>query len=399
MINIFINVDAIDGCALHRLILPYSQVYKDNKEEFNVTWGFSKSGLTIKEKLEELKGMDIFLYHRMLEDGVLDAIRKEYPNMKIVLDIDDYWRLNDMHQAYWMYKQFNFVDKIVYHIKNSDYVTTTTEVLAKKIRELNKHVIVFPNALNKEGQFKPAPIESKKLRFGLIGGASHEKDIELLEGVTKQLPPDVLEKVQIVLCGFDKGVYVNNDGSSNLQTVPWETNIWTKVEEMLTDKYRLVSAGHKDFLRQFQYKVDYQTEELYRRVWARDIKSYATLYNEIDVLLVPLVGNDFTACKSELKLIEASVMGKPVIASDVIPYSTTGVNAIVKGGDINPEGNCILVNNNKGSRGWVKAITKLVRDEHLRNMIKENIEKLTESGKYCLTDVAKERAKFLKGIV
>ena len=135
-------------------------------------------------------------------------------------------------------------------------------------------------------------------------------------------------------------------------------------------------------------------------MWTRDIWNYATLYDEIDVLLVPLVDNQFNACKSELKMIEASVKGKPIIVSDVNPYKLCAISAIEKGGGLNPEGNCILVNNQKGSKGWAKAITKMVRDKQLRDTITTNIAKLTADGaKYNLYKVTDDRSEIYKKIL
>ena len=399
MKKIFIYIDSVNGCTLHRLLLPYSEVKKQT-DEFTITFGFGNKDLSLQEKLDIIKDNDIFIFHRLLPNGLLDNIKKQCPNTKLIIDLDDYWRLNDMHPSYQLYKEEQVADKIIYHIKNVDYVTCTTEYLANKIKPFNPNVIILPNALNPEGQFEPHPSTSNKLRFGLTGGSSHNKDVQLLEGVVKQLSPDILNQIQFVLCGFDKGVYKVTDekGNVELRDVPWHLNQWTDIEKMLTDNYRTVSPEHKEFLNQFNWKMEFNSDEPYKRLWTRDVLSYGTIYNEFDVLLVPLIGNDFTACKSELKLIEASVMNKPVIVSEVLPYTICGINAIEKGGTINPNGNCIMINNNKGSKAWVKAITKLVKDVELRNMIASNLSNLTKQGVYCLKDLTKERIKFLQSI-
>ena len=391
--KIFININALDGCTLHRLLIPFNEVTQET-DEFEFTFGFKKKDMTLQEKIDEIGKHDVMIFHRLLQDGLLDGVKKQYPNVKIVIDMDDYWRLNDKHPAYWLYRQYNLSDKILYHVKNADYVTTTTEYLAKKLREFNKNVTVFPNALKEFSQFKPISTPSNVLRLGIIGGSSHMKDLELLDGVVKQLPKDVLNKVQFVLCGFDKGVMKTLDGKD--VQVPWEENQWTAIERMLTDNYSTVSPAHREFLEKFEWKIEYSSDEPYKRVWTKDIFTYGTSYNEIDVLLVPLLANDFTACKSELKMVEASVMKKPVIISEVAPYTNCGINLIEKGGGINPNGNCIFINNNKGSKAWVKAITKLVNNPSLVETLRTNIAKLTESGKYYLPDVTKERIKYLE---
>ena len=397
MKKIFIYIDSVNGCTLHRLLLPYTEVKKQT-DEFEITYGFGDKDLSLRAKIDIIKQNDIFIYHRLLPDGLLDEIKKQCPNTKVVIDMDDYWRLNEFHPSYPLYNEYRIPEKIMYHLKNSDYVTCTTEYLAKKIKPFNSNITILPNALNPEGQFEPHPTTSNKLRFGLTGGSSHSKDVELLDGVVKQLPPDILNQIQFVLCGFDKGIYrtIDEKGNESTREIPWEYNNWTKIERMLTDNYRTISPEHREFLNRFEWKLEFNSDEPYKRLWTRDITTYGTIYNDFDVLLVPLEGNDFTACKSELKLIEASVMNKPVIVSDVLPYTICGINAIEKGGNINPNGNCLMVNNRKGSKAWVKAITRMVKDAELRNMIASNLSNLTKHGTYCLKDLTKERIKFLK---
>ena len=59
-----------------------------------------------------------------------------------------------------------------------------------------------------------------------------------------------------------------------------------------------------------------------------------------------------------------------------------------------------MVNNKKGSLGWAKAITRLVNDKELRDMIRINLHKLTEEGaKYDIRKVSEDRSKFLEEIL
>ena len=401
MKKIFIHITSLDGCAYHRLILPYQKLM-ELTDEFQISFGYSRPSqeLTFEQKVKEIAANDILIFHRLLPPGLLDAVREANPNIKVIIDMDDAWRLNDSHPSAEIYRKEGTSETIRHHLTGADYVTGTTEYRANKIRPFNPNVTIFPNALNREGQFVPEDIPSGRLRFGLIGSSSHAKDVELLDGVVKQLPKDVLDKIQFVLCGFDQGHYrvYQPDGSIKLIPMPYEQNLWHKIEVMLSDNYNTITPEHKDFLLEHRYKVDYTTDEAYHRVWSRDVDSYAELYNQIDVLMIPLLGNDFTACKSDLKMIEASAMGKAVIVSDVDPYKECAINAIEKGGTINENGNCIMVNNSKGSKGWVKAITRLTNDESLRQMIASNLSKLVDEPKYNLTAVSRSRIEFLRNI-
>ena len=77
---------------------------------------------------------------------------------------------------------------IINHLKLADVVTTTTPIFAKIIKKHNKNVYVLPNAINPDDdRFKLKDIKSDKLRFGIICGSSHLKDLELMRGMTAQL--------------------------------------------------------------------------------------------------------------------------------------------------------------------------------------------------------------------
>lgn len=393
MKRILLYITNSDGCTLHRLILPHAYL---DKEVFEVQYGIESIDY------KEIGKYDLFVFHRMLPEGMIERIKAECPNTKIICDIDDLWELTSSHILYNHYLNWNISDAIKKHIRLSDYVTTTTPLLAAKIKLLNPNVFVFPNALVSDSEFKPNLIPSDKIRFGIIGGCTHVKDMELLDGLVKQLPQDILNKIQFVLGGFDKGIIQipQEDGSVRKEPLPWKDNVWVKMEKILTNDYQTISPEHKQFLQQFLVGLEFNGNEPYKRIWAKDIWNYATIYDDIDVLLVPLVDNEFNRSKSELKMIEASVKQKACIVSDVMPYRLCAIPAIEKGGTINPKGNCLVVNNAKGSRGWAKAITRLVKDNELRNMITNNLTELTATGeKYNLKKVTEDRTNFYKQIL
>ena len=398
MKKVFINVNSLDGCSLHRLILPYLEMQKQT-DEFQFTFGLKEGTTTFEECVEQIASHDILVFHRMLADGLLDAIKKKNPNIKVIIDMDDNWRLNKDHMLNEIYKLNNTSEKIEYHLRNADYVTCTTEYLANKIKPYNNNIFIFPNALNPEEQFTPEPTKSNRLRFGIIGSATHNKDLELLNDIMSYIPEDIRNKIQIVLCGFNVSYnyYKDKDGSLKQTQTPFNDNEWVKMEKRLTGNYKYLNQSHKEELKTNTPSTD--ISDCYRRIMSKDIYNYATCYNDIDVLLVPLLKNDFTACKSELKLIEASVMNKAAIVSDTIPYTICGINALEKGGIKNPNGNCLMISETKGVRGWAKAIIKLVKDPELLNMMVINLSKLTQPGSpYCLTDVCKKRIEMLRNI-
>lgn len=398
MVKVFVYLQSKDGCTLHRLINPNIEV-AEVADDIEITFQLPEDVKTKEDLFNFLKGYDIFVFHRVLPDLLYNELRENCPNLKLVIDIDDFWYLGSKHVLDTMYKKYKIGEKIQALVEKCDYVTTTTPILRDKIKPFNKNVVIFPNAL-KPSNDEEKPRQTNRLRLGLIGGSTHVSDMDLLTGIANQLPKDILDKVQFVLCGFDRGFYTQTgeDGKVEKVPMPWENVGWTQIEKIFTDNYKTISPEHKAFLQQFIWQQEFPNlDEAYRRIWTKDIFKYMDCYDEIDVLLVPLLDNEFNRNKSELKMVEASTKHKPVIVSDVYPYKYCAINAIEKGGGLNPDGNCIMVSENKKTRGWVKAIEKIVKNPELLEMIRTNIGKLTE-GDYNLTKVAKDRAEFYKKI-
>ena len=81
---------------------------------------------------------------------------------------------------------------------------------------------------------------------------------------------------------------------------------------------------------------------------------YYQQYNHVDILLAPLIENHFNSVKSNLKFVEAGFAKIPIIATNFGPYSpsTIGCTPInEKGGEINKNGNCFLIDTTKNKKG------------------------------------------------
>ena len=132
-----------------------------------------------------------------------------------------------------------------------------------KISKLNKNVYIYPNAINhEEKQYIPNPIHSNKMRVGWLGGSSHIKDMEILNGVVHRLHNDRKGKFQTVLCGYDlRGSMTIMDEKTGKQTqrpITPKESVWYKYEQIVTDNYRIISDdSYKDELLSFQKKEYY----------------------------------------------------------------------------------------------------------------------------------------------
>ena len=404
-INVLVVPSDTFGVGFYRSVGPHTCLDKLYGDEFNVEIKYENNW----SDLESFKQYDIIhihkgLYNNMEEFWNFLAFCKEN-NITTVMDIDDNWDVGVQHPLYLTNKSMKVPEKIIKNITLFDYVTTTTEIFAKKIRKYNKNVFVYPNAINpEEDQYQPIKNPSKKIRFGFVMGSAHEKDMEQFKGVVNSLPDDVKEKIQIVLCGYDlRGTVniVNQNGELQGQRpIKPEESVWYSYEKTCTDDYRFCSPEYKDFLLKFLKGVQWPNvdNEIYRREWTKDVSEFAKHYRNLDVLFAPLDCNQFNEVKSELKFIEAGFTKTAVIATNFGPYTIGSKSLFKKGGEIDEEGNCILIDPIKKHKEWKKAIIKLANNPELIDLLKNNMYE-TVKDKYNINNVTDKRAEWYKSII
>lgn len=390
------------GVGYYRCINPHVFLDENYSDDFEVT---------ITENVKDIQNAsnyDIVFFHSSIniDKNILLSImatnKKE--NVKFVMDLDDYWMLPPYFPQYKVYnQQYKIHEKTIELIRNVDYVTTTTPIFAKEISKHNKNVFVLPNAIDsREKQYQKIETKSDRLRVGIICGSSHEKDIELLSGVVNQLKGDI-DKLQFVICGFDlRGeIQYKDETTGELKTRPVrpEETVWTKYESVLTDRYTILSDDYKRYLALYSDSMEYPNVETqpYRRCWTKPVNQYASHYNNIDVLLVPLVENKFNEVKSQLKVVEAGFFNKTIIAQDFGPYKIDLKSYIQKGGTVDETGNSLLVESSKNHKQWAKHIKYLLNHPEERIKMANNLsEKITKE--YSLENVTKARVELYKKI-
>jgi glycosyltransferase involved in cell wall biosynthesis len=363
----------------HRLVVPYTLLHGKDGVEVDFVDVLSPdltiAGLSVKEFVREY---DWVVFTRMIHPmaGVtplIAAIIKDGGG-KILLDLDDYWELPPNHVIYKEYMASGMRENILESIALSDAVTVTTGLLANMVRNLGlvsgKSVHVLPNAINTNlPQFTSVPPSSGVVRFGYLGSITHEHDVELMRYSFVKLWGDKSltgvgtgSSFQISLCGYS--VY---DGVKEGQPYP-------NMEKVMTGGRVAIPSLDENF--RFGENSPYQ-----RVKYNYDLNTYALAYNLFDVSLAPLENNLFNRCKSELKMIEAGVMGKAIIVSNIYPYT----NLITKK-------NCIAVSENK--MGWYDGMKKLIKNpslgEDLAGQLSEDVKE-----KYCIEKVNEKRLEIL----
>lgn len=314
------NLGALTGLSYHRLIVPYVKV--SDLEEFKCDVYTDVTMLSD----EQIKDYHAVVYQREIDvrGRSLEIIQRfKRLGVKVIFDIDDYWKLPQTHHLYAAYKDFNIPKQTEEILKNVDLVTTTTEYLAEIIRGFNKNVEVLPNCLDpNEDQWKSNKIPSEAIRFGYIAGVHHVQDVKMLE-----MP-------------IHKAVFS-------------------------IDNAKFVLGGYTDNLHYKQYEAilssDGWAKNKYQRINALPVQKYGLAYNHTDVSLIPLAASAFAYCKSEIKLLEAGMHGNAVIVSDCLPYS------------IFPKNTGIWVKA-ACTNDWYKAIKKYCNEPEFR---KDKADELT----------------------
>lgn len=288
----------------HRQIVPHH--YLINVSDISA----DKCPHTIDNMTDEtLKEYQIVTYLRQVRpDGKTEQeiIRARKLGLKVIVDIDDYWETPPTHHLFNEMKKNKFAESTITGLKMADWVTTTTSHFASIIYQYNENITVLPNCISPiEKQFIPSTVENNKVRMGWIGGVYHKDDfLEMDKGIRKLLSNENLkDKYQLCLGGYTK----NSE--------------YDFFEKVLTNNYLSCDSDYTNYLKQYTPLMEhYSFNKPYRRLWAKSIEQYATLYNDIDVALVPLKENKFNSCKSELKIVEAGHFSKAVICSNVLPY-------------------------------------------------------------------------------
>ena len=399
------------GVGHFRSIWPAQSISKYHSDEFDVEINLQPN----VDNIEYLKQFDIIHFHRHFGphermDEVFAKLRAE--DVILIMDIDDFWEPATTHPLFEIVRKEGLTQKIKEVVEKADYVTTTTNIFAEHIKELNKNVHVIPNALNMEDKMWTSdvmPNQTDKCRISWIGGSSHHHDLKLMEQSIKMIygSKELEDKFQFVLCGFDtRGTIteIRPDGSKSTRNIEPHETIWMKFEEIFTANYKEQSKDPEYFkwLSKIK-KEDYPSmySKNYIRRWTLPLTQYGKHYDYCDVCLAPIDEIDryrtekgqiinrvnyFNEVKSELKIIEAGMKKKALIAQDFGIYKE-----LLKDGETG-----ILIKDNKD--GWYKAMKKIILDHDYREMLANNLHEFVRE-RYDLKNVTSQRAEFYKSLV
>ena len=255
------------GCGYHRMAVPLVTLCMA---------GFAEGRIDLAQWPIEMitaAAPDVVVFQRYVEDGQIELIRKireACPNALLVYELDDY--LGEIPPASFHagFMPPGLDDRVRRAAALCDRVTTSTEPLAKWFREELgiADVRVVGNAVP-EHAIRPREGRptGQRLRVGFAGGISHAGDLEIVRPAMKALG----EEVEWVFFGMQP-----SDAPVRVEFHPGVP------------------------------PSDYQAR---------------MLGLDLDLVLAPLEDNRFNRCKSNLRLIEAGMIGACAIAQGLDPYT------------------------------------------------------------------------------
>ncbi len=134
------------GVGKYRILDPYKFIGNHFSEDIHVDIVF-----TVEDNDEIFNDYDIVVFHSFIHKLPVERNLERISwlrnkGIKVVMDIDDYWNVDQRHPMFSQIKANKVPESKIRLLKSVDYITCTTELFAKEIRnKLNlKNVIVFP---------------------------------------------------------------------------------------------------------------------------------------------------------------------------------------------------------------------------------------------------------------
>jgi glycosyltransferase involved in cell wall biosynthesis len=358
--------DKISGVEYHRILIPLMRrsdvIFTSNIEA--ITQEF-----LIKHNINQVWFNRNIAPFTLNPDPIYKTLKKM--GIKIVIDLDDTWNIPFGHTLYWATVLQNRRKSALSQIIHADYVVTTHKHLANEVYKETKfpkhRIYIAPNGIDpKEPQYDQDFKYNLKNIFWQ-GSVTHDHDLKLISSAVNELD------LRIFIAGRQQ--------ESRRALFDWkvakEDERWLlSRDNHLFDNMPFVYD--LPLIERWEYFKDpgpwiYHWDEIgnlfNKKQFINHLDSdcYMNAYQNKGITLIPLEKTSFTACKSNIKMLESGWAMKPVIVSPVNPY--LGLAKDVK--------NCLHANN-KGQ--WIEAIEWLLEEPnfaedlrlHLHEDVKEN---------------------------
>ena len=253
------------GVEYHRLIRPFGSLAAQGYE-------VTRYNAIPLANVNEVD-VDVLVFNRHFDwaGDMLEVIGNlQRRGVKVICDVDDYWRLPSSHILYEQHKTIS--PSIQLAVTVADEVWATHEQLADRCRPINPNVRVVPNAIEfGEEQWNRTPLTGDR-SIGYVAGITHIPDLAVTVGAWSQ------HKGHKYLCGITTE----------------NAKVFSRMGAMIGGAITYAEA--------------------------RDVFNYGTFYELFDIAIAPLADTAFNRCKSNLKILEAGAKGRPILAQRMHPY-------------------------------------------------------------------------------
>lgn len=235
---------------------------------------------SIEATIEQAKEADVVVFQRPNEPKSLELAKAlKQRGAKIIFENDDTYQ-NLPLERLENDKQRDLAKELGQKLKAflalADGAIASTELLAKEYAEINPNVVVLKNCIDPLDEFPVKPNTTGKFRIGFIGSVTGNDDYIHIKDQIRQLD--------------DRGVTI----------------------VVLGVKYK---DGRYALLTEKDYKFwgSLKNIELHPYVLVTEYMSYLASL-ALDLAVIPREESYFNRCKSNLKFLEMSLLGIPVIA-------------------------------------------------------------------------------------
>ena len=278
---------------------------------------------------------DVVIYRGTYPFDPIQQIKEfQKRDVLVIYDTDDdYLTVNPGNPCHADVKKVT--EQYMSLVKAVDVVTVTTDILKKRIKKLNKNVVVVPNALN-FARFKDRKENNKVLRVGYSGASSHWEDLGLVLDVIAALQKKYEFEFFIQgMCGGPLIGEIYNYTYIDREKLEPERRDYYRSALKMYDKLKNVKFVH----------IPFYPPELFPETLSM---------LDFDIAIAPLKDNKFNEAKSAIKFFESVAVGTACLTSNVSPYKEVA--------------NYTATNNYKD---WYKKLEKLIKDEKFRKKLVE----------------------------
>jgi len=361
------------GCAYYRIIDPYKKLLQLYPDVVDVRFNMNPLGIEDNTgnwkpdwQFDDMKWADVVFTQNLSNYGGNYTARiigkaKEFGKFALYDTDDLLTNIYEGHRLYGVYKEKGLEEITKFIYSHSDLVTVTQSKFAERVKPYcTKALAVVKNAVdynlpcwNMQRIGKP---KKKFTRFGWAGGIHHEQDLRHFAGVPQFVNQRAgKENVRWDFYGHPPKGMAKDD---------WQVDVWRKYVKILMQGFK----GQPNWSVHHALPPD----------------RYGVFYSNMDIALAPLEDNEFNDSKSEIKVAECGRYGVPLIASNVGCYDEW-----IKDGETG-----FLIDPKKGSKDWVRVLTKVANDPDLVARMGANLHEITNKN-FDLNKVVSHRLDLL----